>query len=349
MKSAKLATLFFIIFTVLSAIPSEDQETQVTWFGFSQITAELGHGVSTMDDRSDNGVRFGADRIRFGYKGKLGSAFAKLQVDFKKKNISSVTAGMPDIIQDAEVGYWITPSTSFKAGMFKTPVGMDFNTSGSKLDITKRGMEKSLVLERALGVMVSGRNLIPGLGYDLGVFNPPTRSSAVFEGTPGLHYAYAARARYDLTGLVHAEMSYGIARDAGSWANFETEDYTVWDAGVSYRSGGITLKGEWISGSNINGVEGSDQQVWYLHAGYRLLSRFEPVIRHYEGKFQFDGHLESQLSNTFVGINIFLNPEDPYAVRFQLDFVTAGESNGDWYGLGGYTDNAFLAQFQFAF
>lgn len=354
MKTTAKLALIWLVSPLLTINQSQAQETSVTWFGFSQITAEGGHGVATSVDGSDNGLRFGADRVRTGFKAKRGRAFARLQVDFNRPDVSLVTSGVPEVIKDAEVGYIVAPRVFFKAGIFKTPVGMDFNTSGTKLDITKRGMEKALVLERTLGAMVSGRNVLGGLGYDVGILNPASRSAAVMGGTAGVDYAYALRLMYDLTGVVHGEVSYGGSGDANglvrSTLSGKSEDYNVWDAGISYRRGGITLKGEWISGTNLHGEDGVNQQVWYVHGGYRLGDRFEPVLRHYRGKTKPDG---SQLGNTFLGINIFLNPEEPYTTRVQLNFVLAGVTKGrlgeDWSGLGGYTENAFLAQFQFAF
>lgn len=343
MKLKRIIALVWLTSSVTAVHPSNRQGISLSWFGFSQITAEAGSGVAALGDRRDDGLRFGADRIRLGFRARWGRAYTKVQVDFNRKDISRVTAGMPEIIKDAEVGYAVSDVASVKTGIFKTPVGMDFNVSGSKLDITKRGLEKPLVLERALGAMISGRNVIGRLGYDLGIFNPATRGEAVSGGTAGLQYAYAVRCLYDVTGSFHVEASYGLNREGGG---DETRDYTVWDAAVSYRAGAATLKGEWIRGHNVQGIDGFDQQVWYVHAGYRLTSRFEPVLRHYQGKAGSGG---LRLGNTFIGINIFLNPEEPRVARIQINFVAVSRPGDEWPGLEGYTGNAFLAQFQFAF
>ena len=93
-------------------------------------------------------------------------------------------------IEDKEILKGI--NLSVKVGEFKTPVGMDFNVSGKKLDITQRGVEKKLVLERSLGAMVSGRKIGDMFSYDIGVFNPTNRSSAVSSGVLGDGLAYAA-------------------------------------------------------------------------------------------------------------------------------------------------------------
>jgi len=319
-------------------------DLQVKWFGYSQITVEGGKGTDT---NADNGLqtdpKIGADRVRIGYKVKLGDAFGKLQVDFNRKDISKITAGMPDIIKDAEVGYKVNNAASVKVGIFKTPVGMDFNTSGKKLDITKRGMEKALVLERSLGIMASGRNIAGGFGYDIGYFNPTTRSGAVSGGTAGDDKAYAVRGMYDMGSALHVEASYGKSEQANG---IDTEDYTVFDVAASYKVEGATVKAEYISGKNVLGVDGRDQTVWYLHAGYQLNPMYEAVVRYYQGD---DDLSDTSLGNTFIGLNIFLNPAKKYNSRIQLNYVLASGDTDTWGGIGGYTDDAFLAQYQVAF
>ncbi|MFW6191549.1 MAG: porin, partial [Thiohalospira sp.] len=170
---------------------------ETDWFGFSQITAGMGegNGKAYLDnndnvDYSNDGLTFGADRIRIGYKASEGDAFAKLQLDFNRPTAGGEDSaiGVNEVIKDAVVGYKLAPAAKISTGVFKTPVGMDFTTPGKKLDITKRGMEKGLALERAAGAMVSG-DLDGGFGYDVGVFNPTNRSKAVDtpdnDGSPG--------------------------------------------------------------------------------------------------------------------------------------------------------------------
>ena len=59
------------------------QTLKLTLFGFSQMTAESGDGL-TSKTGTDDGLRFGGDRIRIGYKVKWGQVFSKLQIDFNK-------------------------------------------------------------------------------------------------------------------------------------------------------------------------------------------------------------------------------------------------------------------------
>lgn len=310
-------------------------------FGFMQITAEALDGTASGDD--DDSVRFDADRVRLGYNLSWGKVFNKLQLDFNRNDISKKTAGLPEIIKDALVGYTFHEAAKFQIGMFKTPVGMDFNVSGKKLDITKRGMEKSLVLERSLGAMMSGSKIGPGFGYDVGIFNPTTRSSAVTGGDAGDQQGYAARLRYDLDKALHAEISYGASEEAGGVG---TEDYAVWDLAAAYYWRDLTLKAEYIAGSNVRGADGRDQTVWLAHAGYRFHPMFEGIVRHYQGETDPSN---TSLGNTFFGLNIFLKPDKKEAARIQVNYVLASGDKDDWSGIGGYTDDALLVQFQVSF
>ncbi|SFD49354.1 Outer membrane protein (porin) [Thiohalospira halophila DSM 15071] len=345
---------------------------ETSWFGFSQITAGMGEGNGSayLDnngnvDYSNDGLAFGADRVRIGYKASHGNAFAKLQVDFNR-DAEKDGIGLNDMIKDAVVGYEFNPAAKVNLGVFKTPVGMDFNTSGKKLDITKRGMEKGLVLERAAGAMVSG-DLAGGLGYDVGIFNPANRSSSVDTPTKeagenaegnGEDMAYAGRIRYDMDNL-HLQASYGSSSNAGGYgantAGEESEDYTVMDFGAKYTMNPLTAKFEYIAGENVQGIEDLDQNVMYLHGGFMLNDSTELVARHYTGNID-DGNDDLDVTNTYLGANFFLND----AARIQVNYVVAGGDNDDYAefvdigdqesGFGKtYTEDAVLAQFQYSF
>jgi len=101
-------------------------------FGFSQFTLESGDGVAKSKDGTDDGLRVGADRVRIGYKIWWGKVFSKLHLDFNRPDISKSKAGLPELIKDAQVGYKFDKAAFFTIGMFKTPVGMDFNIPGKR-------------------------------------------------------------------------------------------------------------------------------------------------------------------------------------------------------------------------
>ncbi len=347
-----ILTVAAFIAVSVSPMTAGAAELKVKWFGYIQATAGSGDGL-TSQDAEDDGLRFGADRIRIGYKVKFGKVFSKLQIDFNKASTSSGAASndyniLPNIIKDAVVGYKFDGAAKASVGMFKTPVGMDFNTSGTKLDITKRGMEKAFVLERSLGVMLSGRKIGGGFGYDIGVFNPTTRSSAVSGGTKGDQIAYAGRIMYDMNKTLHVQASAGKSEEAGGTG---TEDYTVFDVGAIYKINSFTLKAELISASDVKGVKDADELVWYLHAGYMINSNIEGVIRHYSANEEdTTAGTDTELSNTYIGINYFIDPTKKYNARLQLNYVFV--SGDEWGYMGdskGKKDNVILAQYQVKF
>jgi hypothetical protein len=368
--------------TGLVAAPGAHAAADVSWFGFNQITLEQqGEVDAGATGPKGGGFEFGADRIRIGYKAKFDNgAYSKLQVDFNEHGPAAGGSQLPDIIKDALVGYDFG-AAKVQAGMFKTPVGMDFNTSGKKLDITKRGMEKQLVLERSAGAMVSGG--AQGFGYKVGVFNPATRGAASNVATPnsGENYAYAANVSYDMGKMLHAELGYGVSQgdddqtvtktfvsSANIGATGEADDYTVFDIGLkSQPMPNLTLKAEYIDGSNYASVEDLDRTVWFLHGGYEFTPMLEGVIRHYASNVDSTSvnqgtnggnDIDSDYSETFVGLNIFLNPEKHHEARIQLNYVMPSGDDDEVLahdGARAVTDEdgeaqgTFLAQFQTSF
>ena len=332
------------------------------FFGYTQITAASGKG--SVGNKND-GLRFGADSIRLGYKIKHDKIWGMLQVDFNKTDRPDQN-GVPEIIKDAVVGYKFSGAAKVRAGHFKTPVGMDFSNPSKQLDITKRGMEAGLVLERAAGLMVSGRN-INGFGYDLGVFNPTIRSYAVVGGDAGTDSAYAGRVMFD-TEALHLEVSYGsseAAGDVGASATLgpdgtisttpavtNSQDYTVMGVAGSYKTGPMTFKAEYIAGSDVKGKKGYDESVWYLHGGYAINKKNEVVIRHYAANSKPKSGRDTDLGNTYIGWNIFL-AEKKKDARIQLNYVVVSGDDKKFNGKAtkkfAYTDNIFLAQFQVGF
>lgn len=339
---------------------------EAKFFGYTQITAAAGKGQ--YDNKDADGLRFGADSIRLGYKIKYDQVWGFLQVDFNKTDKED-NIGIPEILKDAVVGYKFSKAAKVRAGLFKTPVGMDFSNPSKKLDITKRGMDTGLVLERAAGLMVSGRKIGGGFGYDVGVFNPAARSAAVTGGFAGDDMAYAGRLLFEQKNL-HLEAYYGTSTGAGNMpesvivdmtknplepknvpAVTNSEDYAVLGAGGIYKTGPLTLKAEYISGSDVKGKKGYDESVWYVHGGYAFDKHNELVLRHYAASSDAKGK-ETDLGNTYVGWNLYLT-EHKIKTRIQLNYVFVSGDNKQFNGAAAkkyaYTDDVLLAQFQVGF
>jgi len=333
------------------------QAVEVKWFGFIQI---MGEQLDQKKASKEDGMTFSTDRVRIGFKLKDGNVFAKLQVDFEKGDKGETPDSIPEIIKDAEVGYKFNKNHSVKAGIFKTPVGMDFNTSGKKLDITKRGMEKTLVLERATGIMLSGRK-ISGFGYDVFFGDRASRgamidsSGTVDKDLRGDATTTAFRISYDMGKSLHFEASAGSTEYAGATAL--TEDYDVTDFAVRWKGGPWMAKFEYIDGSNLMGVKNLDSTVWYVHGTYKLSPKIDLVVRRYDGEVD-DGTPGGKidLTNTYVGATFYLGSTRTNG-RLQVNFVSTGGDDGAtglWKtGLGadsfGYLDDAILIQYQASF
>ncbi len=345
---------------------------EVSWFGFNQITAFTTDSNQGPDGDAGGSLAFGGDRIRIGYKAKFDSgAFSKLQVDFNRGNPGTTRGGfhVPDIIKDAVVGYDFG-AVKVQAGERKVPVGMDYNTSGKKLDIVNRGMEKNYVLERAAGLMVSGGTGPAGVHLWLG--NPATRAGAIPSNgdvtgdgnndlVAGGDYSYAIQGHYNMGKMLHAQLSYGAssANEVGV-----AEDYTVMDLGLkSQPMPNLTLKAEYLQASNVGHADGRDQTVWYVHGGYEFTPMMEGVVRHYNSTADTDGAFASgedsaTLSETYVGLNVFLNPEKHHEARIQLNYILpSGDTDqdvgqhrsGTVVDDGGEKVGTFKAMFQTAF
>lgn len=338
---------------LVASMPAQAGDVKVKWFGFTQITAQRGDGLDPGGNAT--GPEYGADRVRFGFKIKDGNVFGKLQADLNKDG-SGAAGTLTNTIKDVEAGYKFSDAASLKAGQFKTPVGMDFNLSGKKLDITKRGMEKGLVLERTAGIMLSGRKIANGIGYDLFYGNVAGRgkASATKNGAvAGDDTTLAARIMYDMGKMMHVELGYGVESNSNSAAGFD--DYTVMDVGFGMKMGANTIKAEYISGTSVQGIKDQDETVWFLHYGYSIGKTYEVLVRHYQADADdFTGGSSTSLANTYLGVNFFLGSNRTNG-RLQLNYVITGGDNAGsaptYTGLAtkGYMDDVFLAQYQVSF
>ncbi|MGV6817871.1 MAG: porin [Thiotrichales bacterium] len=354
--------LIVLAVTASSAAPAVVlAEIETKWFGFTQITAQQ------HDANGSGNLVFGADRARIGFKlkDKKNPVYGGVQIDFNRGDISAKREGtLPEIIKDAYGGYVFKDYLYLKAGQFKSPIGMDFNISGKKLDITTRSMEKDLVLERAAGVMFSGHKISGGWGYDLFYGNAAGRSGAVAYngGESGEANSYALRVKYDLARLIHVEAAYGVSEEAGgvndpaTQANENTEDYKVFDVAAAYNRGPLNVKAEYISGTNYKGMKDSNRAVFYVHSGYKVTSKVELVIRHYQGTYE-NTLTKADLSNTFLGATLFTG-SNRFNGRLQINYVIAEgdidilkENFGfrDRRASQGFLENALLAQYQISF
>ncbi|MCD6191537.1 MAG: hypothetical protein J7K14_08395, partial [Sulfurimonas sp.] len=369
-----------------------DIDTKLTFFGFAQLEMVGGDGMQlksgTTAEKAGTNVAFRAQRIRLGWKYQAGKVRGKVFLDFNENaEYQSKTDGaaMTKLVKDAFVSYVAHPAFIPKLGLIKMPNGMGFTMPGWNLDIAERGLDKSLVLERNMGLMISGRGIgwegnkvdgfemgherpWKGFGYDVMVANQASRSAAVKDTTKMGGLSYAVRGMFDWTEKLHVEASYALTENAGGLDDNvtvgNTEDYSNVNVGVDSNLGALSLKAEYTAGHNIKGETDYDETAITATAAYFVLPQLELVGKYLQGDAEKAG-VSTTLGNTYLGFNYFLSSpyqdfsrkakrgRNQHKVVFNYIIASGSGATEDaadrWNGLGGYRDNAFIAQYQFKF
>ena len=352
------------------------QDTKFVVFGFSQLEARGGDGI--IKDDQDAAVMFRAQRIRLGTKYIAGPVRGKLFLDFNKNHGDKAGIGIPDMIKDAFVSYYVNNALAVKLGAIKSPHGMGFTIPGWNLDVVERGFDKALAMERNMGLMISGRAIGThpnckdghkkvnglemgherpwvGFGYDLMIANQAGRSGAVTKAKKGNDNAYVARLMYDWYEGLHTEVSYAISKQAGGKG---TEDYKSLNFGIDSHFGPGNVKFEMYRSENIKGTAGWDENTYALTGTYYVTPTLELALKHIQGTSD-KSDVSTDLGNTYVGFNYYIAPFDSKmsrgakrkrnAHRVQINYVAASGDKDTWNGLKGYKDDAWLAQYQYKF
>jgi len=326
-----------------------DVDTKLTFFGFAQLEAVGGDGMQIKEAgsvaKANSDVAFRAQRVRLGWKYVAGKVRGKVFIDFNQDSTQNSLGGsdstdgasMPKYIKDAFIAYLADPAFVIKAGLIKMPNGMGFTMPGWNLDIAERAFDKSLVLERNIGLMISGRGIgyegnkvdgfemgherpWKGFGYDVMVGNQASRSGAT--GTKGVNngssdfggLSYAVRGMYDYTEKIHVEASYAVSENADGKDALTTnsEDYSNINLGVDSNLQKLSLKAEYTNASNIKGVKDYDEQTYTATAAYFVMSNLELVAKHIQGSAQKGTNAATtKLGNTYLGFNLFIS--QPYS------------------------------------
>ncbi|ADN09045.1 porin [Sulfurimonas autotrophica] len=371
-----------------------DVDTKLTFFGFAQLEAVGGDGMQIKEAgsvaKANSDVAFRAQRIRLGWKYVAGKVRGKVFIDFNQNSdVNAVGsdatdgASMPKYIKDAFISYVADPAFVIKAGLIKMPNGMSFTMPGWNLDIAERAFDKSLVLERNIGLMVSGRGIgyegnkvngfemgherpWKGFGYDVMVGNQASRSAAASSKEFG-GLSYAVRGMYDYTEKIHVEASYAVSEnaDGNDALTTNSEDYSNINVGIDSNLQKLSLKAEYFNAHNIKGVKDYDEDVYTATAGYFVMPNLELVAKHIQGNAQKGTNANTtHLGNTYLGFNLFLSqPYSDYSRKAKrarnqhkvvANYILASGSGATegaekWTGLSGYRDDAFIIQYQFKF
>ncbi len=357
-----------------------DIDTKFVIFGFSQLEAGMGDGY--LKD-SDADVKFGADRIRLGWKYFSGPVRGKVFLDFNQATDDKEEVGLRRVIKDAFITYMEDKAFAIKVGLIKTPLGMGFTIPGWNLDVIKRGFDKKLAFERGTGIMLSGRDLgygnnakvnglemgherpWKGFGYDIMIANQTSRSGAVDveyadksakKKNSGQDNAYIGRLMYDWTELIHAEAAYGVVKQAGGKG---TDDYKAFNFGLDSHFDKSNLKLEYYNVQNIRGKTGWDMSTLALTGTHYVTDSIELAIKDIRG-FEDNKGVKSDVSNTYIGINYYIkqankkinrsNKRKRNQHRMQLNYILAAGDTDTFKGVGGlFKDDAIIAQYQFKF
>ncbi len=332
-----LALLAICASALLSASPASAQDDiSVKWRAYGQFTAERTDG--------DDAVEFGTERLRPRVVVESGRFSGLAQFDFAVSNLGDAQPGlMSNVVMDAHVDYRFASGGRLRFGQYKTPLGMDFNTPAHLLDLTKRGMEYGLTLNRDIGLMYTGNPGGRHFSYDVGLFNPPGRSAATqYEDSQvGQDDAAVARLRFD-DGPWHAEAATGKAAHAGGPGS---GDYDVQDLAVHYAAERWFAKFEWIEGDAVRGQAGRTERVYFVHGSYALSPSLSLVARHYEGRSDVAGN-GTDLANTYLGVTWWPAKTGRFQSRLQVNYVRTGGDTASYTGVRGFRDDAIFAQFQ---
>ncbi|MBN2679875.1 porin [Acidithiobacillus montserratensis] len=153
-------------------LPENSQDTGPILYGFAQITGSQQFGTG-----GNEGLIFGAHRIRLGVKGK---AVPGVTYNFQYKWDGAWMSGGPlaktmgeSGVQDAEINFGFIPEVQLKVGKFRVPVGMERTQfGGDDLWFIQRSMNQTLGADRAAGVMFHSPNVMnTGFYYSLGMFD----------------------------------------------------------------------------------------------------------------------------------------------------------------------------------
>ena len=335
-----------LVLGAASALSLGVSAADMSWGGYAQIEAESGEGsqVRGSNPTQGRGTKFGAGYVRMGAKvdGKRHWG----QMVFHNDGLDG-DVGIKDLMLGLKCPKDLL---NLKVGKFKGANGMDYTTSGAKLDIHQRGYDSNLVVGRFVGGELSGK-IGMGLSYETFYGNPLTSNAET-----GTDNVYGLRLNYDRN-TFHFEASVASDENAGAAGATNGDDAKYMDFAAKYGLGALTLKAEYANKELGNTSKSSI----YAHVGYALNSELEFSVRHYMNSYEMKtstATTEEEISNTWIGATYHVDP----AARLRLNYVLVSGDDRDtktttsgttttqaWSQGTAYTANAILAQYQVNF
>ncbi|WP_414040106.1 porin [Acidithiobacillus sp. M4-SHS-6] len=300
-------------------------------------------------------------------------------------------------IINAWLNYAPVPFAQLEVGKFKLPVGNEYvSKQGNELPFIFRSMAQSLVPGRSAGAMIHANDVLgTGVGYAVGVADDTSLdaynaydfaesgTTPFGSGQSGYlngsgNYIAFARLNYDFMGpLLKAEVS-GSRMSLGyvSPTLAGSVIYT-WNVGIHGGLMGIHYAASYTNMNtgrsfvpavtNSYGMLATD---WNVGLGVNLHQMtltpswldIEPAVRF--DSFSINNHngYDAKLDNTTVGVNYYVNPNNPHAAEVQLNYIIPTARNGK-FGTGtmggvfgangapinGMAYNTLMLQFQAGF
>lgn len=322
-----------------NAAAAEATYPNVWPFGYTQFSGTFGSNTTPH--------QFAFDRVRLGVKGAIDERIGyRVMLELLKLDKPAKGNTTVEGLLDALLSYKLMPGLKLSAGQFKTPFGMEYSTSASKLDVIGFGMSTNVTMDRGVGLMASGRNMADsGIGYDLGVFNAGTRAdgTAYTAGTLGRDDAMIGRLLFDGFGkAVHLEAGGLHAGGAGG------KPYKAGYAGVRLCYKPLELKAEYLQGR-----QGTRKTTVIYGQLLAAFAEHYELVAKWERTRLADTGVRLTATNTTFGFNAALYPDKPQKARLQCNYVIAGrdaKSLGTPVGFKkGYRDSQFKLLLQAGF
>ena len=392
----------FVVPGVAFAADTSNADTGPVVFGYAQITGAQQFGTGP---GSSNGLVFGANRIRLGFKGEavpgvtyyiqgaydeagLGNAnalFPKTAGLLNNGLGGNIGGGAQAQLMDAWINFAPVPFAQLQVGKFKTPEGLEYTgTAGNELMFIYRNMNQSLLPGRSAGAMFHADDVMgTGIGYAVGIFdNTSVDPATVYSnintfggGQSGFlngngKYIVSGMLKYSMGPLLTAEVSGSM----GTENNRGTDNLTSWNVGVQGGMMGIHYGAGYTRASGVSAWPYLNTNPGYTPVTYAATDwHAELAANLYEMTLtpdwldveaaarydQYAVHGQGTLGNATVGLNYYVNPNNPHAAEVQLNYIlaTRGGSINNVYGtssngiapINGVAYNTLMLQFQAGF
>ena len=384
---------------------TDNANTGPVVFGYAQITGAQQFGTGP---GSSNGLIFGGNRIRLGFKGEAVPGVT-YYVEGAYDNVGLGAIGLNNGLGgnilgsngqaqliDAWINYAPVPFAQLQVGKFKTPEGLEYNNvAGNELPFIYRNMGQSLLPGRSVGAMFHANNVMgTGVGYAVGIFDNTSLdagtafSTANFStantfgsGQSGLmngngKYIVSGMLSYTMSTLLTAEVS-GSMGTVSTFAG--TDNLDSWNVGmhgglmgISYGAGYTQTNGGLNNGyldsyNETTGTSTVNANDWHAELAANLYKMtllpldIEPAVRfdqYHVSDVNGFANGAGTLQNTTIGVNYFVNPNNPHAAEIQLNYIIPTNRVGAFdYGYGtngkapmnGAAYNTLMLQFQAGF